>query len=129
LDQGRVKTLLVVIVQQHRDDGGLVLALRQFPTQGFEALAALRVQLVAQAQLRFEEAGHALGDDLRHVFIGREGALLHFDAVALGDAVQLQTLDAGDEGDGHAGRAGPAGAAGPMDVGFGIFRRLELDDV
>ena len=61
LRQGGMKCLLVIIVQQHRDNGGFILAFGQAAAQRHEALAAFDQQFIALAQARLEQGRDAFG--------------------------------------------------------------------
>ena len=67
LRHGRVKALLIVVIQQHRDDCGLVFTLGQAAANCDEPLASLDVHLVARPKLGFEEGRHTLRNDLLDV--------------------------------------------------------------
>ena len=72
-----MKRLLVIIIQQHGDDGRFVLVFSEAAGKRFEALAALRLQFVPGTQSRFEQGRHTFRDNRCHVRICRNGQFRH----------------------------------------------------
>src|SRR5436190_992473 len=78
-DEGPVLRLLIVVVQEHPDKGRLILALGEAAGQRYEPRAALRLKLVAAAEPGFQQGGHPLRDDRRHVLVAGKRPLLQVD--------------------------------------------------
>ena len=125
----RMKRLLVIIIEQHRDDGQLVLVFSQGPAQRHEALAAFDQQLVPVAQAGFEQGGDPLRHHRLHVGGLGQGPFLQVDAVAPADAVELYLLQVRHERNSDPGRPRAPGAPRAVDVALGVLRRFVLEDV
>ena len=125
----RVKRLLVIVIQQHGDQGEFSDVFGQFAGKGDEALAAFGLELIPVAQAGFEQRGQPLGDDGFHIFIGGQGTFFQFDAEPFADPVEGKLFRAADEGDCYAGSPRPSGTPCPVDVRFQLIGRFVLDDV
>ena len=125
----RVQRLLIVVVEQHRDDLRLVLVARELHRQPDEAAAPLGLQRVPFPEPGLEQRGQPLAHDGGHVVVGRHRPLLELDAVPLDDLVEVERLRLAHERQRHARRPGAAGPSGPVDVVLGVLRRLVLNDV
>lgn len=125
----RVKTLLVILIKQHGNDGGFVFALGQCPGKRQKAVAAFGLQRAAIAQSSLKQRGEPFSDDCFHIRVGRRRPFLQLNPKLLADASQIHGLDSADQRDSHARSARASCAPGTVDVAFGIFRGFVLDDV
>src|SRR5262245_26227868 len=85
-----MKSLLIVVVQQHGDNRRFVFTFSETAAETNESPAAFGLEFVAGPEPRFEYGGQTLGNNLLDVRVGGRRAFLHVDTEASGDSNQLQ---------------------------------------